>query len=128
MYSADGTRQERTGWRDQAISARHRKWGVNCPAVDLDFLMIEYNSGKPCVLVEYKHFKAQHLNLNHPTYRALSALADSGNLPFIIAYYWPLCWAFRVLPVNEIAENFWSKGQRMTERVTAQGTLACGGE
>lgn len=33
------TAQERTGWRDEEISARHRIWGVNCPAVDLDFLM-----------------------------------------------------------------------------------------
>ena len=56
-YSVDGVRQERTNWRDQELSARHRTWGFNCPAVDLDFLMVEYNIGKPVGLIEYKHFK-----------------------------------------------------------------------
>jgi hypothetical protein len=38
-------------WRDEAISQRHRLWGFNCPAVDIDFLMIEYDQGKPAACV-----------------------------------------------------------------------------
>ncbi len=34
-------RQERTGWRDEKISQRHREWGYNCPAVDLDFEVVD---------------------------------------------------------------------------------------
>ena len=46
-------RQERTGWRDEALSKRHRDWGWDCPAIDIDFLMIEYDKGKSVALVEY---------------------------------------------------------------------------
>lgn len=35
--------EERNGWRDERISKRHRQWGRDCPAVDIDFLMLEYD-------------------------------------------------------------------------------------
>lgn len=114
-YSEDGVRNERTGWRDQRISARHRQWGFNCPAVDLDFLMVEYNVGKPVGLVEYKHHSAQTPNLNHATYRALSELANQSGLPFLLAFYWPDIWAFRVHPVNAVAEEHFDSGEVLTE-------------
>ena len=50
--------KERTGWRDQALSERHRAWGWDCPALDMDFVMIEYDNGKATALVEYKHEQA----------------------------------------------------------------------
>lgn len=102
------TAYERTGWRDLEISSRHRQWGFNCPSVDLDFLMVEYNLGKPVAIVEYKRFTAQYPNLNHPTYRALNDLANSANIPFFIAFYYPTIWAFKVLPVNETSMEFYS--------------------
>lgn len=107
-WSDDGTRLERTGWRDQAISERHRAWGFNCPAVDLDFVMAEYNHGLPVALVEYKDRHARLPRLSDPTYRALSALADGysgGALPFLVAFYDSSEWWFRVLPVNEPAHR-----------------------
>lgn len=98
------TAYERTGWRDQAISKRHRDWGFNCPAVDLDFLMVEYNIGEPAALVEYKLFSARMPDLRHATYRALESLANRlPPIPFMIAFYWPVAWAFRVHPVNDMA-------------------------
>ncbi len=109
---------ERTGWRDEAISRRHREWGFNCPAVDLDFLVAEYNRGLPVALVEYKHFKASQPVIKHPTYRALTALADGyneGPLPFIIAFYWPEIWAFRVWPINQVAKTNFQEGEFLTE-------------
>ena len=103
---------ERTGWRDQEISGRHRTWGFNCPAVDLDFLVVEYNLGLPVGLVEYKHFHARMPHKDHPTYRALRDLADSyadGPLPFMLAFYWPDVWAFRVYPLNDVSHAFYSQ-------------------
>jgi len=109
-------RAERTGWRDQEISARHRVWGFNCPAVDLDFLMVEYNLGKPVGLIEYKHHQAWEPNLKHPTYRALTELAELAALPFLIAFYWPDVWAFRITPVNGLAQSHFQDGEILTER------------
>lgn len=100
-------REERTGWRDEEISNRHREWGWDCPAVDLDFLMVEFNRGKPVALVEYKKHTAVLPRPDQigksPTYKALGALAKASDLPFFIAVYWPSVWAFRVWPLNKRA-------------------------
>jgi len=112
---------ERTGWRDHELSQRHREWGFNCPAVDLDFVMAEYNHGKPVALIEYKHYSAKEPNLLHPTYRALADLADNyapHPLPFMVVFYWPGDWYFRVLPVNEAAQAHYKHvlGQCLSEQ------------
>lgn len=114
-------RTERTGWRDAALSERHGHWGFNCPAVDLDFVMMEYNHGKPCALVEYKHKNAKPPNLKHATYRALVALADgyaAGSLPCFIAQYNPVDWSFVVTPLNERARQHYNHcvGETLTEQ------------
>lgn len=109
-------RAERTGWRDQKISERHRMWGFNCPAVDLDFLMVEYNLGKPVGVVEYKHSGAQQPNLLHPTYRAITELANLASLPFFIAFYHNEHWWFRITPVNKRAADVFTNNSNLTER------------
>ena len=98
----------------------HRQWGWNCPGVDLDFLMVEYNIGKPVGLIEYKHFNARMPSFTHPTYRALAALADVAALPFLCTFYWPDIWAFRVFPVNVIAKQHYEEREDMTERQFVQ--------
>jgi len=101
-------RVERTGWRDQKLSERHGHWGFNCPAVDLDFVMLEYNHGSPCAVVEYKHKNAKPIDKKHATYRALIALADgfsAGALPCFVAIYDPENWSFVVVPLNDAAEK-----------------------
>ena len=115
-------RTERTGWRDAELSKRHGFWGFNCPAVDLDFVMMEYNYGKPCALVEYKHINARAVDTGHPTYRALVALADGyrdGELPCFIARYNPDDWSFVVTPLNDRAREHYkhcSVDEILTER------------
>ena len=114
-------RTERTGWRDSVLSERHGHWGFNCPAVDLDFVMMEYNHGKPCALVEYKHKNARLPDLNHATYRALIALADGytvGPLACFIARYDPVDWSFVVTPLNERARQHYIHciGEILTEQ------------
>lgn len=114
-------RKERTGWRDSDLSERHGHWGFNCPAVDLDFVMMEYNHGKPCALVEYKHKNARQPDPSHATYKALVDLADNyapGPLPCFIATYDRETWSFTVLPLNQRAKDYYAKfiGKTMTEQ------------
>ena len=114
-------RTVRTGWRDSELSQRHGAWGFNCPAVDLDFVMMEYNHGKPCALVEYKHKNARPFDPTHATYRALIALADGysgGPLPCFVARYDPSNWSFIIYPLNERARAHYAhcSGQILTEQ------------
>jgi hypothetical protein len=105
------TAHERTGWRDQEISNRHRVWGFNCPSVDLDFVMVEYNFGAPVAVVDYKHHLSSiPVGPSHPTMKALGSLygANGEQLPFFVAYYWPETWAFRVKPFNDSAREILS--------------------
>jgi hypothetical protein len=111
---------ERSGWRDQELSQRHRDWGFNCPAADLDFLMVEYHLGCPVAVVDYKHYRAGLPKTDHPTYRATGQLYDDRGqqLPFFIARYWPVTWAFRVLAMNDRARKWLDSDSYvpMTER------------
>jgi len=114
-WSPDGTRLERTSWRDEGISLRHRTWGFDCPCTDIDFLLIEYHIAEPVALVEYKHFQAAFPNLQQAGYRALKRLAEIAKLPLILAFYWPEVWAFRVYPLNESAKKFFRKKESLSE-------------
>jgi len=112
----DGVRQERTQWRDQEISERHRLWGASCPAVDLDFLLTEIHVGEPAALVEYKHFGARPINPGSTVFTALRKLADRAEIPFLVAWYWPHSWAFRVCPINDLARKHFEDPEDLTER------------
>jgi len=104
-------RVERTGWRDSEISQRHGAWGFNCPAVDLDFVMMEFNHGKPCAIIEYKHKNAKQVDPKHATYKALRDLADNywpRPLPCLVARYDPETWNFLITPLNEAARKYYS--------------------
>jgi hypothetical protein len=88
-------------------------------AVDLDFVVAEYNFGVPVALVEYKHYRARLPDFEQATYRALCRLADGYKcvgIPFLVAFYWPDVWAFRVLPINAQAAQHFSPLRIMTER------------
>lgn len=113
-------RQERTGWRDEDISARHRLWGWDCPAIDIDFLMVEYDYGSPKALIEYKYWNetARHPNLNSPSYAAIRELADNSKIPFLIVFYFKNPWIFHVVPGNQFASlaGFPDQNRHWTER------------
>ena len=78
---------ERTAWRDVQFSLRHRDWGWDCPAVDIDFLMVEYDQAEPRAIIEYKHESAQEPTSEHPSYRSVCKLADRGRIPFFVVRY-----------------------------------------
>jgi len=116
----DGVRQERSGWRDRDISERHRRWGANCTAVDLDFLLAELHVSEPAALVEYKHFRARPFNPNSAVFVALRRLDDRAGIPFLVAWYWPGSWAFRVYPLNDLARKHFADPKDFTERQYVQ--------
>lgn len=107
---------ERTGWRDAAISAQHRRWGVQCHACDLDFPLVEHCYGVVAALVEYKHLGVDEQHFNSANHEALRWLADNSNIPFVICVYDPLTWGVRVYPNNVRAQAELDWGQEMTER------------
>ena len=93
-------RPERTGWRDKNLSELHRLWGWDCPAVDLDFLFLEYDHGKASALVEYKHERAPPQKPLHPTYQAMKDLCDRARLPFFACRYKGDYSEWLVVPMN----------------------------
>ena len=89
-YDKDGVRLNQTSWRDEWISNRHRTWGFDCPATDIDFLMVEYTNRNPVALIEYKtvgslkYLGREKALLDH---LPVSRLAVMAGLPsFIVAY------------------------------------------
>lgn len=80
-------------------------------------MLIEYHLAAPVALVEYKHHRAAIVDLGHPTYRALCALADrEPAIPFLVARYWPGTWAFAVQPVNASAHRIFAGDVYLSER------------
>lgn len=98
-------RPERTGWRDEELSRRHRLWGWDCPAVDVDFLMLEYNHGDPVAIVEYKQENAPLLKPKHPSYQAIRRLCDKSEISFFgVRYAHDFIW-WHVTPLNSLAKK-----------------------
>jgi hypothetical protein len=99
-------RKERTGWRDEALSLRHRVWGWDAPAVDIDFLMVEYDSTEPKAVVEYKHEFSETQYANRPSYKAIRKLCDRAKVAFLaVRYATDFSW-WRVVPLNLKAKEF----------------------
>lgn len=98
--------KERTSWRDEEISQWHRTLGWDCPAIDMDFLLLEYDRGVAVAFIEYKRETAPPQNLKHPSYKAMTGVADAAKLPFfIVRYAGDRSW-FRVRAVNKYAKKY----------------------
>lgn len=98
-------RPERTGWRDENLSRRHRRWGWDCPAVDLDFLFLEYDRGKASAIVEYKNEHAAPQYASHPTYQAMIDLGNRAGIPVIACRYSDDFRQWKVTPLNAEAKK-----------------------
>ena len=68
--------------------------------MDLDFVLCEFDQGKPFAIIEYKCELAPQVHLTHPTMRALSTLADESKHPFLLTIYARDYSWYRVHPVN----------------------------
>lgn len=116
MRNDDGVRNERTAWRDEWISQRHRLWGADCPAADIDFLAVEYDLAVPVAIVDYKAFQPRDLDLKGASFKALSWLADMAGIPFMIVFYNAKTAVFTVQPVNGAAKRRYRPNQVMSEQ------------
>ena len=109
-------RQERSGWRDENLSRRHRRWGWDCPAVDLDFLFLEYDKGKATAIVEYKNEHAAPQYAVHPTYQAMIDLGTRAGIPVLACRYSDDFTLWKVVPLNDEAKKHLPGRKEMTER------------
>jgi hypothetical protein len=98
------------GWRDGWLSERHRLWGTDAPATDIDFLLIEFDHGKAVALIDYKYVEAQSASRSRAqrmssfSILALADLGDRAGLPvFVVEYGVDNVSHWRVVPINSIA-------------------------
>lgn len=98
-------RDEGKQWSSEKISRRHREYGFNVPAFDIDFLLVEMHGGRPAALCEYK-FMSQcgKIDIASPTFSALSILANAAAVPLLLTFYdYRPYWWFVVHPLNRHA-------------------------
>lgn len=98
---------EGAGWRDEALSRRHRTWGFDCPAVDIDFLAIEYDNRQPKAIVDYKK-QTVFSDRDFANFDTCASLYDKAgrNLPFFVTCYRQFPWRFTAWAYNESAQKF----------------------
>jgi hypothetical protein len=83
--------------------------GADLAALDLDLVLVEFDHGKPCGLIEFKR-NTVDVDLQHPSMRTLAKLADGCAIPFIVARYQVELWCFEALPGNAIAHRLFRRG------------------
>lgn len=89
------TKQERTFWRDWKLSLRHRLWGIEIKATDIDFTVVEYsedyNFVRPVAIIEYKseNVPAAEVDAKNLSGQlsALNKISTRADLPFFIVVY-----------------------------------------
>lgn len=103
---------ERSGWRDEALSLRHREWGENAPAVDIDWPVIEYDRARAVAVIDYKESHSPRVGQPRDTStRAFAGLATDAGRPAFAVRYRPRMhvergdWQFCVIALNELAQN-----------------------
>ena len=110
---------ERHGKRDGILSAKHRRWGYNVPAVDIDFLL-EYDNRKAVALIEYRHVNGT-VSRSSANIQAQIDLADRARIPFFVVQYRyanddGTLWKehtvddeafFHIITINAYAEQLW---------------------
>jgi len=107
---------ERTGWRDEGISRRHRTFGFNFPAVDLDMVLAEYDTCIPSALVEYKLDTAPAVDISKPNYRVLNYLAGGSSIPLFVTRYSRDYSRYTIMPANSFALYYVPVITAMSER------------
>ena len=90
---------------------------MDCPCVDLDFVVLEYSQRKPAALVEYKHVNSRHAEEATASIEAMIDLANGYRdpLPFMIVTYNPEGWMFRVKPMNDAARSIYDDPMLLSE-------------
>jgi hypothetical protein len=97
------------------LGLRHRLYGFEVPAVDVDFLLCEYSNNLPKALIEYKHRSAASERckwngnqvpriLFKSAIATLRMLAERACLPFYVAFY-DEDWTYEVYQLHD-AERY----------------------
>lgn len=107
---------ERTGWRDEWISAWHRKIDPDCLMVDIDFLAVEYQNDYPVALVEYKEQHASEITPKPRGMRALGYLANGTrmDIPAFVVRYSKNSSVWSITPLNNCARKLFPEKQSIT--------------
>ena len=118
MEPDERTEVERSNWRDQQISERHRRYGYRMPAVDVDFLLVEAGGwNMPKAIIEYKHQCSDHQKwIKKSGVTILRNLGLMARIPFVVAFYDDRKWSFHVYPLNFFALKFLDKDALLTEQ------------
>ena len=95
--------------RDEDLRERHRLWGVQCQATDIDCLLLEYCAGEPCALIEYKFHRATTADPEFGPVKAIGKLATYANLPAYMVRWKRDPWLFEVHALNGLATGFFSE-------------------
>ena len=107
---------ERSDWRDSGLSRRHRDWGYDCPCLDIDGLVVEYDRAEPKALIEYKHAAHGPVSVTSTNRKALARLGDRAGVPFLLVMYRREPWQFWVTPANDVARRASTTTHGMSER------------
>lgn len=104
-------REEVTGWRDEAISKRHRLYGMNVPAVDVDFMLLEYDGGQPKAIIDYKNRRDLRWIRDTKNLQAQSNLydVDGNQLPFFVVIYETRDWYYKIYAINAAANDWFER-------------------
>jgi hypothetical protein len=95
-------KEERNHWRDLELSLRHKQWGFDCPAIDLDFILVEFDNYIPIALIEYKHNDCNNIIIRtNPGFQVLKNLANMAKLP-LPAFFckYKNDYSFSIMPLN----------------------------
>ena len=124
--------QERTNWRDDWPSIKHRAWGISIPVADFDcilsdsgsivdetFRTIEFDYEEPFAIIEYKEQNA-NVRLNSYSIKIQKVIADKCNIPFFISIYFKETACFYIIPMNKVAKekNEWLSVPRLCSEYT----------
>ena len=114
------SQEERSGKRDdRLLAARHRRWGFDAPFCDIDWWVVEYDTMRPVVVIDYKGPGATWPPAIDANARALGRFyhEDGTSIPMWFVGYSPGDWRFRIYPGNDAAWSSWSgPDEWMTER------------
>ena len=109
-------KKERTGWRDLGLSQRHRLWGWDVPAVDIDFPLLEYDKCKAKAIIEYKSMSAKEVSPYDASYLALADLGTRAELPVFECRYSCDFTRYNVTPLNAVAKKYLPQIKLMSEK------------
>ena len=112
ILGLEKVRVERSDWRDRELSRRHRCWGRQLYATDLDFVEAG-DDAQPLAIIETK--ATDFWRYDDYSIKIQRNLADKAELPFFVVRRYKN-YDFDVHPMNSYALKFLSKRARLSEK------------